>query len=539
MTTSTATPTPTPTIEVLQRQLEAAHRTIRVLKDKVGDLYNGGGSGIAHAVQRAQAREAELRRRQELTALRNAELSHYSAMLEGVVAARTRDLQVILDNVVFGFVVVNPDGTLREGATRSCEALLGRMPRPGLALAEALGFTGTQFDECQLQLDALFEDVLPESLLLDQLPRGASTSDGRRLHLDGRVIRQPDGKIDGLLLTISDITELEAAQRDNAHYRLLVHLLRNRETFCAFITDARDLLEHARVAIAGGDEATARRALHTVKGNAACFGLTDVAEIAHAAEDAPVLGATDLTRVRDGLAAFLAANVDVLGLTLETPPTVEISTGDLEALAGLAHRGAAEVMGWIERARLRPARSLLAPLEALVPRLAERAGKQVELHIEGGGVRVDAEVLGPIVRELGHVVRNAIDHGLESPEGRGTKPATGSLVITFSNDRDGYHIGVHDDGRGIDVARVAAKARAAGLCTDADLAARSREELLRLVFLDGVSTADAVTEISGRGVGMAAVQGAVRHAGGAIAIRSEPGAGTHVEILIPARPRAA
>ncbi len=97
----------------------AAERTVEVLKRKVVDLYNGGGSNIQQTLERARVREAESRRRQELMELRNAELLNYSARLEGEVAARTRELQTILDNVVFGFLVVGANFAVRA-FTRSC-----------------------------------------------------------------------------------------------------------------------------------------------------------------------------------------------------------------------------------------------------------------------------------------------------------------------------------------------------------------------------------------------------------------------------------
>jgi len=177
----------------LLARARAAERTVEVLKRKVHDLYNGGGSIIQHGAERAKAREAEMRRRQEIAALRNVELARYSAALEREVAERTRDLQTILDNVVFGFLVVNRDGTIREGATRSSALLLGRSSLTGALFSEAFGLTPTRCVEFKLQLDLLFEDVLPEELVFDQLPRRSTNPAGRSLALDGRVIRDLEG----------------------------------------------------------------------------------------------------------------------------------------------------------------------------------------------------------------------------------------------------------------------------------------------------------------------------------------------------------
>jgi two-component system chemotaxis sensor kinase CheA len=170
-----------------------------------------------------------------------------------------------------------------------------------------------------------------------------------------------------------------------------------------------------------------------------------------------------------------------------------------------------------------------------VPRLAERFGKQVELAIEGGDLRVDVDVLRPVIRELGHLVRNAIDHGIEPTDQRAGKPAAGRLTIRVAEHGPGYQLQVIDDGGGIDVERLIAKACAAGLCSERDLAGRGRQDLLDLVFLDGLSSAETTSEVSGRGVGMSAIRSVVEAAGGTIHVHSVLGQGTRVEITLPAR----
>jgi two-component system chemotaxis sensor kinase CheA len=531
MTSSSQTTSEATSAELLARAL-AAEATVEVLKRKVQDLYNGGSSVIHHAAERARLREAEMRRRQELAALRNAELARHSAALEQEVAARTRDLQTILDNVVFGFLIVDRDGTIRDGATRSCTALLGQAQLTGAMFAEAFGLPPRKRSEFALQLELLFDDVLPEELVVDQLPRRATSATGRSLQADARVIRHADGKIDGVLLTITDVTALEAAQRETEHFRTLVQILRQREAFEAFVIDFRALVDDARGAAA--DQPRVRRIVHTLKGNAACFGLTEVAEIAHAVEDAAVIDRAALERIASALDGFLAANADVLGME-QGHQILQIDADELGELERAVPRGASAVNAWIARVRCPPAHVLLGPIEALVPRLAERFGKQVDLVIEGGDLRVDAELLHPIVRELGHVVRNAIDHGIEPSAQRGGKPPAGQVMVRIAEDGTGYRIEVADDGGGIDVERVIARAREGGMCSERDLTGQTREQLLGLVFVEGLSTAEATTDVSGRGIGMSAIRNAVLGAGGAIRVGSEPGRGTRVEIVVPGR----
>jgi two-component system chemotaxis sensor kinase CheA len=522
------------TTQTWEARARAAERTVDVLKHKVVDLYNGASSNIQHTVERAREREVESRRRQELMAFRNAELTRHSASLELEVARRTRDLQAILDNVVFGFLVVGGDGVVRDGFTRSCVDLLGRDGIAGASLGAALGFDAAHCADLALGLSQVFDDILPTELVLDQLPRRATGADGRSLRLDGRVIRGGDGAVDAILITISDVTALEAAQHENARYRLLVQLLRQREAFVSFVTDFRALARDAYAAVAASDDQLARRAIHTMKGNAACFGLAEVAQLAHTVEDARAIDRAGISCIERALDDFLRHNVDVLGITADSDAatSISITPEDLAALeTALVQPGAAAA--WLERVRRRPARVMLAPLEALVPRLAERFAKRVELVVEGGDLRVDADVLAPVVRELGHVVRNAIDHGIEPADQRAGKAGVARICIRFAEQTTDYQIEIEDDGRGIDVDGLRTRARAMGLHDEATLATRTYEELLDLVFVDGLSTATTTTDVSGRGVGMSAICAAVNRVGGTIRVRSQPRNGTCIEIRVP------
>ena len=513
----------------------AAERTVEVLKRKVVDLYNGGGSNIQHTLERARVREAEARRRHELIEVRNAELVTYNARLAAEVAARTRDLQMILDNVLFGFLVVGPDGVIR-GFTRSCFELLDTDTLAGVALASALRYAPIQASQLELGLSQVFDDLLPTEVALEQLPHSATGPGGRSLRLEGRVIRSVEGNIDSVLLTISDVTALEAAQRDNAHYRLIVQLLRQRDALVTFVADFLSLANAARDSIAMGDQHVARRAIHTMKGNAGCFGLTDLAALIHGFEEASHMDVSIVDRIEETLLAFLAANFDVLGISPDdNPGRIVIGSRELEALR--AATSLSEVAEWVHETTRRPVSAMLAPFDDMVRRLAERCDKRVDLVIEGGELRVDGAVVAPVMRELGHLVRNAVDHGLEASEDRGDKPIPAQLQIRVTEVGGDYKIVVADDGRGVDVETLAKKAIELGV-PEADLATRSYEELLELVFVDGLTTSRTVTDVSGRGVGMSAIAAAVRRGGGSIQIDSSPGRGTRIEIRIPRARRA-
>jgi two-component system chemotaxis sensor kinase CheA len=183
-----------------------------------------------------------------------------------------------------------------------------------------------------------------------------------------------------------------------------------------------------------------------------------------------------------------------------------------------------------------------APLLRVVdtlPRLAREVAtsleKSVEVELRGAELELDRAILDRLADPLVHLVRNAVDHGLESSEDRVTngKPAAGRIVVEARRERDHVRISVSDDGRGVDLDTVRRRAVEAGVI-HADLAADlPPTEIAALVFRPGVSTAAQVSEVSGRGVGMDAVKATIDGMGGRVELESQPGLGTTTALLVP------
>lgn len=171
----------------------------------------------------------------------------------------------------------------------------------------------------------------------------------------------------------------------------------------------------------------------------------------------------------------------------------------------------------------------------LVRDLCRKLSKEVEFIIEGKEIELDRTVLDEIVEPLIHLLRNAIDHGIEPPEERESKGKNrkGRVRLTAQRERGHVSITVEDDGRGIDVQKVKAKAVAKGLISEADAARLSNADVSALIFTPGFSTADAATETSGRGVGMDVVKSKVEALGGTVEITSEKDCGTRITLRLP------
>lgn len=200
-------------------------------------------------------------------------------------------------------------------------------------------------------------------------------------------------------------------------------------------------------------------------------------------------------------------------------------------LHGLGNRLHSEVIA----SRMRPFSDATRGYPRLVRDMARQLGKQVELKIEGLATQVDRDILECIDAPINHLVRNALDHGIETPEQRRAagKPEQARLTITAAHNAGMLSIQVQDDGRGIDIEALRKKVVKRGMVTEAMAADLSETELLEFLFLPGFSTKDEVTEISGRGVGLDVVHSTVQKMRGMARATTEPGQGTRFHLQLP------
>jgi len=209
---------------------------------------------------------------------------------------------------------------------------------------------------------------------------------------------------------------------------------------------------------------------------------------------------------------------------------------DLEALRlGLSHlsRNTRELQESVLKIRMLPISFSFNRLPRLVHELSRQLGKKIELKLTGEGTELDKTVLEKIGDPLVHLVRNSLDHGIEMPQRRlaAGKPETGTLELHAFHEGGSVIIEVKDDGAGLDKQRILIKAREKGLLeADADL---SDQQIYNLIFLPGFSTAETVSDVSGRGVGMDVVRRNIMDLGGHVQISSREGIGSTIRIRLP------
>ena len=213
----------------------------------------------------------------------------------------------------------------------------------------------------------------------------------------------------------------------------------------------------------------------------------------------------------------------------------EASDPALEAALDRLSATVAEMRDTVTRTRMQKVEALFSPLPRMVRDTAASAGKQVVLTVDGADVELDREMIEMMRDPLVHMVRNAIDHGFETPAERRTlgKREAGRLTVGARQSGNRIIIDIADDGRGIDVERVLAKAIARDPAREPQLRALSARGKLDLIFEAGVSSCDEVTALSGRGVGMDVVRANVEQIGGRIELANRPGRGLAVSIEVP------
>ena len=237
-----------------------------------------------------------------------------------------------------------------------------------------------------------------------------------------------------------------------------------------------------------------------------------------------------LDRVMSGVSDMVLARNELARRLRETSADVTVD-GAFERLSGII----AEMRDAITRTRMQRIENLFVALPRMVRDLSGELGKQVLVDIDGGDVELDREMIEMIRDPLTHIIRNAVDHGIETPAERikAGKREIGLLCVSARQSGNQILIDIVDDGRGIDGKKLVEKAISAGTIDKAAAAALSPREQLALIFEAGLSTAREVTAISGRGVGMDVVRSNVERIGGIVEVDSTPGQGARMTLRVP------
>lgn len=446
------------------------------------------------------------------------------------------DSLLVLDNVIEGLAIVNLAGDF-VGPPSAIFQRWFSCPVAGVKLWTWFEGTDQRLAESfEMNWEQLSSDWMPLELAIDQLPKSFDF-EGASYELTYRPV-VIDDQLRHILVICTDVTaEREfklASELQREQLTIFTRFVRDPGSVRGFMDEADRLVSDLTTGI--GTLAEQKRWVHTLKGNSAIFGLNSFSRWLHRLEDEleEIDGAYDAARWEALETQWIAVRARLSTIvSMEDIDHVTVDKKDFEQTLQAVESG---VGGPLLAALMRrwtwdPVDRRLELLAERASQLAERLGKTgVEVNVEAENVRRPPgpdwnAFWGSVV----HVVRNAIDHGIESPDDRlkSGKESAGKVTLRAWEEDEQFVFEVSDDGAGIDWSKVAERCQSLGLTCD------STDELQDAVFADGVTTKDMATEISGRGVGMAAVREACQALGGDIEIESSLGKGTKFRFNFP------
>lgn len=463
--------------------------------------------------------------------------------LEKIVEARTaeldarnRDMRLVMDTVDQGLLMADRDLVMSGEKSTVVTKWFGPSAH-GESLTEYLGRLDREFAQSlRVGWDQVRAELLPIELTIDQLPRHFTVG-GRHFELSYTPVLDGEQSFSQALVVVNDVTASRQRERVEAEQRDVIQLLgrasKDRASVLEFMSEAQGLVK----AIADpklDDRVVMRRLIHTLKGNCMIFGVQTVAAVCHEVESAmDESGGTANLDQRSAIGqAWQHVQHTVDTLLGRQGDHIEIDENEYSALLAAVSRGEKpEVLRERIRAlKLEPSARRLMRSAEQAQAIAKRMNK-AHLHvvIDDNGVRLDPEQWASFWSAFVHVIRNAVDHGIEMPDERlqAGKPAEGTITLRTQVTTDSFSIVLGDDGRGIDWNSVAAKAERRGLPH------QTHADLVEALFADGVSTREEANEYSGRGIGMGVLREACRSRGGAIFVESQPGKGTTIECRFP------
>ncbi len=491
----------------------------------------------ARRLEAGDETELDVRTNDEIGVLATAFRSMATAIRhrEASIQAKSRDMRLVLDNVGQGFITLNERAEMSSERSRVVDDWFG-------PAAEAMRFSdylrrihARSADWFDLAWDALIEDVLPFEVSVAQLP-AVLAYDGRTFELAYRPIFEND-RLHKMVVVITDATERVQRERsERAQHEMMSifqKLFADRTAFDDFFAEATRLVESI-VTSDARDAIELKRQVHTLKGNCALFGIGSVTAFCHDLEDS----------LNESLRALNAAEREQLQALWKDVARVRAQFGStdheqiqlskeehgafLEELRRRVDYRALEAAcaAW----RHESAASRLSVIAEHVHALGERLGKpHIDVHCEPTRLRLPPQKWRAFWSVFAHVVRNVVDHGVQSaPERQAAGKAERTQIALSLQHQSGHVVlTIQDDGPGIDEERIAERARSLGLPH------ATRAELLQALFADGVSSRSEATTTSGRGVGLGAVRGVVDGLGGRIEVHSEPGQGARFSFLFP------
>ncbi len=491
-------------------------------------------------------------------------IEEHNRTLEQKVIERTSAIKDLLDNTGQGFFTFNRDYKVHKEYSKACEVFFEKRIE-GLSALELLFEKDDNVDVTSTKelFDMIFNDPDNINVFEDLLP-AQITFQARILSLEYLLLQSPERE-DKFMVILTDVTkeqelasQIAAEEERNA---MIIKVALDREGFLQFIRELKKLFDRVYTLLNStvdeNDMNELFRCYHTIKGGAASYGLKKVSEQAHTIEsrlenikkEAKTLSPDTSAQLNESTQLaeqiLTTALSELSGLISEedlqeTEQTYKIRDSKIiEFREFLIKKIGKENWKQFQTALhdlcKQPIGPVLDKYAMTVEGLAERLNKAVQVKVLGKKVEIAYEQLNPLLNALVHLVRNCVDHGLEESAERVMlgKPEEGTITIEATAEENMFSLIITDDGQGIDAEVIKNAALKKGIINESYAETAAPEELVKLILAPGFSTKEEVSDISGRGVGMDAINIEVERLKGAIQINTEIGQGTTFKISVP------
>ena len=470
--------------------------------------------------------------------------SNALASLNDAYLSRTLNFQNLLDNVGQGFMTFGKDLIINPEYSLACESMLCDGGVEGRKIIEIIGDSQSDKDFIEEVLHKIFQaEPDKRDLYTTLLPEEINIED-HIYHVEYKHVLGINGQAQMLVIT-TDITEqrrLESkVEKEKNTLQMIVRVLMNRQEFINLKKEFEIFINQDFSLLVQEDLEKTLRELHTFKGSFSQYYLNHISEYINEIENQienenlkiqslhTKAFLEDLEKDLDLIASYVGQDfflpVDDYTLNEDKVSDIEFKLKDL-----LPDYEFNKILPVIQSIRHKSIKSLLGKYSDYTHSLSERLGKPLNpLVISGDDVYVDQSIYNKVIKTLGHVFRNALDHGIESEERRLTlgKNPFATITCKIENHKDAFKIIVEDDGQGVNTEKIKEIAQKKGILYKQD------DSVYDLLFKDGFTSKESASLISGRGVGLSSLKYAVEELGGHVSFDSVLNQGTRIEIGLP------
>lgn len=486
----------------------------------------------------------------------NAKLDEYNKNLEAIVAERTKELReannfitAMINSLDQGLFVFDKTKKCLDIFTRACESMFKKNPKD-LEVPTLLGLDNAGVEGFEKWSNVMFSNMMPFEAAKGLGPKNVVRSsygedDFQFISLDYYPMKDSEDQLENVVCVATDRTaEVEAEERfkeKDAYVSMILNIIKNKKAFYEFLDEMNQMLDKLSDFSQHEDlENIAMIVFHSMNGGFANYSISHLVKVARASETKIKSFIGNRAEFENLLVELIdefkverdQMLVEIESQLADSKNKFEIDKAELKELKERIADGEDAKQLYHEYFELEKVSSIFDPYAQLVEQISEKINKPMTpLLVIGGDLRIDTSKIKEFSSSLVHLFRNCMDHGIEETSKRVEigKPEEGSITITCKKDDNNLLIGIQDDGAGINVTKIREVLDKKGI----DHSNLSDKEAMMYIFKPDFSTAEKLTELSGRGVGMSAIDQAVKSMGGQLDLISQEGKGSKFIFAIP------